>query len=87
MNESANRYSLKLDPWDALKRDFTTMIVDLNRVGFSNSKIALACDVNEGTVRNWKKKESDVPYHKAIIIIGLHHCYCAITNVLVIKDV
>lgn len=69
-------HSLRIEPHDALKRDFKADIADLVRSGFSYRKIAARCDVDEKTVRNWAQGIGEPVYSKAIIIIGMHLTYC-----------
>lgn len=85
MTDLAIPHSIRVEPHDALKRDFGVLIEELNKNGFPNTRIAYKCGVEESTVRNWKSKASDPPYHKAIIIIGMHYCYCELPEVMLCK--
>ena len=85
MNDFTIPHTLQIEPHDALKRDFGVLIEELNKSGFPNTRIAYKCGVDERSVRNWKNKASDPPYHKAIIIIGMHYCYCELPVTMLAK--
>lgn len=76
-NESAGiPHTLRIEPHEALARDFRTMIEELHECGFPVARIAYKCDVDRKTVRRWRDGESEPEYSKAIILIGLHYCWC-----------
>jgi hypothetical protein len=70
--------SLRVTAHDAMKRDFSVVIPDLNRAGFSNYKLAylIGDGIGESTVRRWASGESEPAYSKAIVLIALHDMYC-----------
>jgi hypothetical protein len=71
-------HSLRIEPHEALKRDFTVIIPALNKAGFSNYKLAYLCGERtaESTIRKWAKGETEPVYSKAIVLIALHDLYC-----------
>lgn len=69
-------HTLRIEPHEALARDFPKMITELQDCGFTITRIAYKCDVDRKTLRNWRDGECEPDYSKAIIIIGLHHCWC-----------
>lgn len=69
-------HTLRIEPHAALVRNFPLLIGELIAEGWSLARIAYRCDVSRQTVANWRAGEGEPDYSEAIIIIGLHHCWC-----------
>lgn len=68
--------SLTITSEEALQRDFTQLIPDLNRCGFSNCKIAYRLGRSEAVIRKWKAGESKPDYNDGAVIVAMHMIYC-----------
>lgn len=74
--------SLHVTEHEALKKDFSVLIHDLNKAGFSNYKLAylIGDGVGESTIRRWASGASEPVYSRAIVLIALWEMYCKVND-------